>query len=82
MKDKGVSKTMAAIPDKLQLKLKAIAKHTEALAKELEEIENACDCGSVSYKTIYQDDKPYMKVCDECGQGYKYVDHQVHKATS
>ena len=65
---------------KLQLKLKAIAKHAEALANELEEIDKACDCGGMSYTTVYQDDKPYMKVCDGCGEAY--VNDEVHKATS
>ncbi|MFG3613105.1 hypothetical protein [Rummeliibacillus stabekisii] len=62
-----------------QLKLKAIAKHTgvmakelEALADELEAIDNAIECphcGSLEVTTYMTDSgKPYECKCDKCNQ--------------
>lgn len=73
MKKGNVTVTVDANMNKLKLRLRAIAKHAEALANELDAIENACECGSIDYTTIYQDDKPYIKVCDKCGERY-FVD--------
>ena len=69
---KKLTITVDANTSKLQLKLKAIAKHAEALANELDAIDNewVCDCGSGELTTIFEDNKPYMKVCDRCGEQY------------
>lgn len=66
---------------KLQLKLKAIAKHAEVLANELEEIDKACDeCGSMEFIHLQSPGNPPIKECTKCGEGY--FDTEVHKATS
>lgn len=57
--------------DKLQLKLRAIAKHAEALADELECIDNdwRCDdCGSYNFSTLFSDDLAAYQACSECGK--------------
>ena len=60
--------------NKLQLKLKAIAKHAEALAKELDEIDEAeCpQCGSCEHETIFYGHYDYkhgnkLYICRDCG---------------
>ena len=57
--------------DILQRKLKAIAKHAEALAKELEEIDGLCpECGEpMEHITMYAADEPYEEIntCPRCG---------------
>lgn len=66
---------------KLQLKLKAIAKHAEALAYELEAIDGACDeCGSMEYIHLQTPESLPTKKCAMCGE--EYIDTEVHKATS
>lgn len=53
---------------KLQLKLKAIAKHASALADELEDIDNAWECpkcGHDSFTTLCSEVGPYSR-CDKC----------------
>lgn len=63
--------------DKLQLKLRAIAKHAEALANELEAIDTAwqCDCGATEYaeSKLFDDDKRMVegvRRCMGCGESY------------
>ena len=62
--------------DKLQLKLRAIAKHAEALANELDVIDNAwqCECGSDEYEdTVFmcEDAASYStRQCLRCGESY------------
>jgi len=71
--NRGITIEVAVDIDKLQLKLRAIARHTEALADELDRIDNSepCDrCGCIetethslcSYETTYE-----TKYCSECG---------------
>ena len=54
--------------NKLQLKLSAIAKHTEALARELEAIDNAwqCECGASDYTDFNSDSQVVERTCDKC----------------
>lgn len=59
--------------DKLQLKLKAVAKHCEALGKELDAIDNAwqCDCGSYDYSDhTYPSGSLAKRICDKCKESY------------
>ena len=71
--------------DKLQLKLRAIAKHTEALVDELDRIDNAwqCDCGSIEYvdKTLTNgrtDEVFYStRTCNNCGESYAINDDEL-----
>lgn len=66
----------------MQLKLRAIAKHTEALANELDAIDSAwqCACGCTQYvdeglinsetdAVIYE-----KRVCNDCGEAYAITD--------
>lgn len=62
--------TVDVSTSKLQMKLKAIAKHAGALADELDDIDNACECGSMEFTELYAEGKPYVKVCDGCGTEY------------
>ena len=57
--------------DKLQLKLRAIAKHTAALADELDEIDKSIcpECGDLMDTTnFYADGEPYQttSICSNC----------------
>ena len=57
--------------NKMQLKLRAIAKHTAALADELDAIDNAwqcSECGSNSYTTLFDGTNIVMCTCDGCGK--------------
>lgn len=64
--------------DKLQLKLRAIAKHTEALADELDAIDNAwrCNCGSFEYmdesihRTEDNEKIRRTRICSKCNEKY------------
>ncbi|MGA4519606.1 hypothetical protein ACPA0F_20320 [Solibacillus silvestris] len=59
--------------NKLQLKLRAIAKHTEALADELDAIDNTwqCDCGSLNYTDhVYPSGSLTTRVCNGCKESY------------
>ena len=64
--------------NKMQLKLRAIAKHTEALANELDAIDNAwqCECGLIDYEdsklhaTYTKDAKSFSRKCTNCGERY------------
>ncbi|AMW98440.1 hypothetical protein [Rummeliibacillus stabekisii] len=63
-----------------QLKLKAIAKHAgvmakelEALADELESIDNAIECphcGSLDVITYMTDNKGYQRQCTQCNETF------------
>lgn len=64
---------------KMARKLRAIASHSEQLARELEAIENEwqCDCGSLKCEDskFFSDDsgeEPYLsyRECSECGEQY------------
>ena len=58
---------------KLQLRLKAIAKHAEALTIELDKIDNMfmCDCGSTGFtEVVTADNKVVTRVCEKCGEEY------------
>ena len=62
--------------NKMQLKLRAIAKHAEALADELDAIDNAwlCECGSDYYReeVTKADGQVYQieRTCYQCGAVY------------
>lgn len=75
----NLSIDVAMNTDRMQLKLRAIAKHAEALADELDAIDNAwqCDCGSFKceYSKFFSGDsgeEPYLsyRECLECGEQY------------
>lgn len=82
-KAKGITVNVEMNTDKLQMKLRAIAKHTEALANELADIDNRwqCkNCGSTDYfedifTEMFSGDKLYTKrTCLECCEEYVYDD--------
>ena len=54
------------------LKLRAIAKHTAALADELDAIDNAwqCECGSFDYNDIEIASKLYKRTCKNCNETF------------
>ena len=57
--------------DKLQLKLRAIAKHAEALADELDAIDNmvVCpDCNGSEVCAMYAAGEIYHASCNDCGR--------------
>ena len=55
---------------RFELKLRAIAKHTEALADELDVIDNAwqCDCGCEEKEEIQIDNETLFVACFKCGK--------------
>ncbi|MEQ6355500.1 hypothetical protein ABNX05_12795 [Lysinibacillus sp. M3] len=72
-KTKGISLSVDMDTDKVQLKLRANAKHTEALADELDAIDNtwSCDCGSLDYSDhTYPSGSLVTRVCDMCKESY------------
>lgn len=58
--------------NKLQLKLRAIAKHAEALANELDAIDNAwqCECGATGYSDVEIANKLYERTCEGCKETF------------
>lgn len=60
--------------NKMQLKLRAIAKHTEALADELDAIDNAwqCDCGCTEYVVheVLEKIQHQLCKCVKCGEKF------------
>lgn len=55
---------------KLQKQLRAIAKHAEALAEELERIDNDVECpkcGGCEVCEMYANEKLYHASCNDCG---------------
>ncbi|MFF5993700.1 hypothetical protein AAGS61_02945 [Lysinibacillus sp. KU-BSD001] len=64
------------LDDKTKLKLRAIAQHTEALADELDAIDNAwkCECGSIHYedsilKECFSEEvTSHKRECQECNK--------------
>lgn len=72
--NQSLSIAIDADTNKLQVKLRAIAKHAEALADELDAIDHAwqCECGSSSYGDVYHDNLLVERVCDECKERYAY----------
>lgn len=73
---RNLSIDVAMNTDNLQLKLRAIAKHTEALADELDAIDNAwqCDCGSTEFVDFYSDSKVIRRECEKCSEQYAMND--------
>lgn len=78
---KGITVNVEMNTDKLQMKLRAIAKHAEALANELDEINNRWQCNGCGCTDYFEDtftemfsgDKLYTKrICLECGGEYVY----------
>ena len=69
--------------NKMQLKLRAIAKHTEALADELDAIDNAwqCDCGCTGYTDeslihkVKEEVVHTKRICNDCGEAYVIYDN-------
>lgn len=60
---------ISADTDNLVAKLKAISKHTQALAKELEGIDNAwkCEhCGHDECQSLYFNNELYHSMCLKC----------------
>lgn len=70
---KSLSISVDMVTDKMQLKLRAIAKHAEALADELDQIDNAepcgrCGCIETETHTLCSTETTYeTKYCSECG---------------
>lgn len=61
------------LSDKSVQKLRAIAKHAESLANELDAIDNAWECpncGASNYSDLWNGDKLEYRHCDECGHAY------------
>jgi len=60
--------------NKSKLKLRAIAKHAEALADELDAIDNAwqCECGSTEYTTFYECNVLTDNQCTGCGKYFSF----------
>ena len=73
---KGITVSVDMDTDKMQLKLRAIAKHTTALADELDAIDNAwqCDCGSTEFVDFYLDSKVIRRECEKCSEQYAMND--------
>ncbi|MER2039977.1 MAG: hypothetical protein ABS944_17675 [Solibacillus sp.] len=61
---------------KLARKLRAVAKHAEQLANELEAIDNEwqCNCGCTKYvdESLIDDETVICakRICDDCGEAY------------
>ena len=76
--------------DKMQLKLRAIAKHAEALADELDAIDNAwqCDCGCTGYvdESLINSGTDEVicaqRICNDCGEAYAIPNEPTHKGES
>lgn len=74
-KRKPLSISVDMNTDKLQLKLRAIAKHCEALADELDAIDHTwqCECGCTEYvdEGFINSEVIYTKrICNNCGAAY------------
>lgn len=70
-KVKGITIELETNTDKMQLKLRAIAKHTEALANELDAIDNAwqCDyCGHHEYVKHHVSGNDQLCKCAKCNE--------------
>jgi len=70
---KGITVSIDMDTDKMQLKLRAIAKHVGALADELDAIDNTWmfDCGSLDYSDhTYPSGTSVTRVCDKCKESY------------
>lgn len=65
--------------NKSKLKLRAIAKHAEALDDELDAIDNAwsCDCGSTEFVDFYSDSKVIRRECEKCSEQYAMNDDEL-----
>lgn len=82
-KASGLSIAINMDTNKMQLKLRAIAKHTEALANELDAIDNVwqCDCGCTKYvdESLIKsgtDEVVFAKrICKDCGEAYVIADN-------
>lgn len=76
-KAKGISLSVCMYTARMQLKLRALAKHTEALADELDAIDNTwtCDCGSFDHEDEILKDRnhkiyAHKRKCSKCGECY------------
>lgn len=72
--DKNITIDLNVNTNKMQLKLRAIAKHAEALANELDAINNAwscSNCGHDAYMSFFADNELQYKQCERC---HKNVD--------
>lgn len=70
---KGITVSVDMDTDKMQLKLRAFAKHVGALADELDAIDNAwqCECGSLDYSDhAYPSGSLVTRVCDKCKESH------------
>lgn len=74
---KGITVSVNMDTDKMQLKLRAIAEHTTALADELDRIDNLepCrECGSLNHSVskVYDGDELFSHYieCHDCGVKY------------
>lgn len=58
--------------DKLQLKLRVIANHCEALANELDAIDSTwqCECGCTEYVDEGFINSCMKRICNDCGAAY------------
>lgn len=68
---KGITVELGMNTDKVQQKLRAIAKHVGALADELDAIDNAwscSNCGHGTKVTYYQDNTIECSQCESCGK--------------
>jgi len=76
---KGITVSVDMDTDKMQLKLRAIAKHVGALADELDAIDNAwqCDCGSTEFVDFYSDSKVIRRECEKCSEQYAMNDDEL-----
>ena len=79
-KASGLSIAINMDTNKMQLKLRAIAKHVEALADELDAIDNVwqCDCGSFEYKHVYKRGQLPYYGCAECEEEIESGDLPTH----
>ncbi|MER2057849.1 MAG: hypothetical protein ABTA16_03430 [Niallia sp.] len=82
---KSLSISVDMDTNKMQLKLRTIAKHTTALADELDAIDNAwqCDCGASDYTDLHSDSPVVERVCNKCYERYavNLVDSSVTKGS-
>ena len=68
---KGITVELGMSTDKVQQKLRAIAKHAGALADELDRIDNAwscSECGHDSYASLFDGPNIIHHACNKCGK--------------
>lgn len=70
---KGITLVVGMNTDKLKLKLRAIAKHAEALANELDAIDNAWECPNCAesnYQDLHANNEFEFRICNECNHAF------------